>query len=120
MIHKDMMVLNTEWTQVELIELLNESAPRGASAVASGTSSVNLNASLGASSKCFLNSSQGGLSSGSSSGFGFGITGNKSTGVVVKAITSGGSAARVGIILIILFFLMDQYFLFCLLVICLN
>lgn len=106
-INKNIMVLNTEWIQLEVIELLNESAPKGGLLLADATS-LNLNASLGASSKSFLNaslasaSSAGGgggggssASSGSSSGFGFGITGNKSTGVVVKAITPGGSACRV-------------------------
>ncbi|CAF0819062.1 unnamed protein product, partial [Didymodactylos carnosus] len=45
------MVLNTEWTQIEVIELIND---------------------------------------GSGTGLGFGIIGNKSTGVVVKNIIPGG------------------------------
>lgn len=66
------MVLNTEWTQLEIIELLNE------------LPSQNFND---------LSNIKG--SSVGSGGFGFGITGNKSTGVVVKVITQGGSADKV-------------------------
>ena len=70
-----MMVLNTEWTQLEIIELLNELP----------THSNNLDNS----------GNQTGANTGGNGGFGFGITGNKSTGVVVKVISPGGSAAKV-------------------------
>lgn len=66
------MVLNTEWTQLELIELLNELPSQNLDEI----------------------SNLKGTSVGSG-GFGFGITGNKSTGVVVKVITQGGSADKV-------------------------
>lgn len=66
------MVLNTEWTQLEIIELLNELPSQNLEDV----------------------SNIKGLSSGNG-GFGFGITGNKSTGVVVKVITPRGSASKV-------------------------
>lgn len=84
MTYKDMMVLNTEWTQLETIELLNETT----SASCSNSLSIASN-SLSLSTKSVSAGSAGG------GGFGFGITGNKSTGVVVKAITPGGSAAKV-------------------------
>jgi hypothetical protein len=111
MVHNNTMVLNTEWTQVEIIELLNESSsrtsnsntsanksnndnpPSTSSTINTTSKSVLLNASFNSSSGSAIGG--GGCSGGSSSGFGFGITGNKSTGVVVKAITSGGSAAKV-------------------------
>ena len=76
------MVLNTEWTQLETIELLNESGP------------VSLTASSG-SQPSKVSGASGGGAGGAGGGFGFGITGNKSTGVVVKAITIGGSAYKV-------------------------
>jgi hypothetical protein len=125
MTYRDMMVLNTEWTQLEIIELLNESAvsaiaatstngniststttaiAAGASLTSSGAHSAVVSPSVSASSNANRSSSvaaivtSGSSSSASSStggGFGFGITGNKSTGVVVKAITPGGSAHKV-------------------------
>ncbi len=85
---KDMMVLHTEWTQLETIELLNESSCSSKSPVAGAGKSLGSGPSA----------MGGGLapgSGGTGGGFGFGITGNKSTGVVVKAITPGGSAQRV-------------------------
>lgn len=63
------MVLNTEWTQLEIVELLNELPSQNLDEISSSTAG--------------------------NGGFGFGITGNKSTGVVVKVITQGGSAAKV-------------------------
>ena len=78
------MVLNTEWTQLETIILLNESN----SACLSNKNIVN-NA---------LDRNTANANLGTGGGFGFGITGNKSTGVVVKAITFGGSAYKVSII----------------------
>ncbi|RNA29368.1 multiple PDZ domain -like [Brachionus plicatilis] len=63
-----MMVLNTEWTQLEIVELLNELPSQNLDDISSSTAG--------------------------NGGFGFGITGNKSTGVVVKVITQGGSAAK--------------------------
>jgi hypothetical protein len=100
----DKMVLNTQWTQVELIELLNESlswsnaAAANAAGAGGGAATATTGASsLNSSAKNFLSSSAvAGALSGSNSGFGFGITGNKSTGVVIKAITPGGSACKVG------------------------
>ncbi|CAF0710871.1 unnamed protein product [Brachionus calyciflorus] len=76
MTYKDMMVLNTEWTQLEIIDLLNELPKHNENNTENNTTQI-------------------GASSGSG-GFGFGITGNKSTGVVVKVITPGGSAAKDG------------------------
>ncbi|CAF0749667.1 unnamed protein product, partial [Didymodactylos carnosus] len=55
------MVLNTEWTQIEVIELIND-----------------------------------GSASGSGTGLGFGIIGNKSTGVIVKNIVPGGIVDKDG------------------------
>ena len=77
---KDAMVLNTEWTQIETIELLNEISSFG-----NNLSGTTVPTGAGGA----------GLVSGGSGGFGFGITGNKSTGVVVKALTIGGSAHKV-------------------------
>ena len=108
------MVLNTEWTQLEIIELLNEtlsslSFSSGPTTLNTTTTSSNLNKKTPANSGStavvasqptpppplkFVSGSGGSSGVG---GFGFGITGNKSTGVVVKAITPGGSAFRVNI-----------------------
>ena len=77
------MVLNTEWTQLETIELLNETNAGYLQAVLPGNGKE----------KSGLDGNNCSMSTGS--GFGFGITGNKSTGVVVKAITIGGSAYKV-------------------------
>ncbi len=99
MILKDMMVLNTEWTQLETIELLNESS---SSCSTSSSSAISKIGPAGA--KATTLAPPGSVSSGvgahgsGGGGFGFGITGNKSTGVVVKAITPGGSAQRVFIL----------------------
>lgn len=87
MTYQDMMVLNTEWTQLESIELLNETIS-GSSSLGNGTGTASNSLSLSSKSSSFGSGSGGG-------GFGFGITGNKSTGVVVKAITPGGSASKV-------------------------
>jgi hypothetical protein len=76
-----MMVLKTEWTQLETIELQSDSS-------LSGKLSQQQYLSAELSGKASPVSFTG-------SGFGFGITGNKSTGVVVKAITIGGSAHKV-------------------------
>jgi hypothetical protein len=86
---KSRMVLNTEWTQLELIQLQNETVP------ANNTAATNVvpNSNAKISSNPIAASSTS--SSGSGGGFGFGITGNKSTGVVVKALTPGGSAQKV-------------------------
>jgi hypothetical protein len=109
------MVLNTEWTQLEIIELLNETLSSTSFSSSSTTinttpaaaaASANLNRKNGAAVASVAGSPQvpssnklvssSGASGGSGvGGFGFGITGNKSTGVVVKAITPGGSAFRV-------------------------
>jgi hypothetical protein len=108
---KDMMVLNTEWTQLETIELLNESSSSSTSSSAtSKTGSAGAKAATSAASAP-ANSGVGAHGSGGG-GFGFGITGNKSTGVVVKAITPGGSAQRVFVYLFIFInlFLVDFYF----------
>lgn len=78
------MVLNTEWTQLETIELLNESN----SGYLAILPSKDINVTGVTKGLCSEPSSGNG-------GFGFGITGNKSTGVVVKAITIGGSAYKV-------------------------
>lgn len=96
----DMMVLNTEWTQLETIELLNESSSSGS------------NANLNKAAQTVINATQIGTSpsSSSSGGFGFGITGNKSTGVVVKAITPGGSAHKVNIYFIFLISIRLNFF----------
>lgn len=78
------MVLNTEWTQLETIELLNESNAGYLAPVPNkGSNGTGVSKAL-----CVE-------TSGGNGGFGFGITGNKSTGVVVKAITIGGSAYKV-------------------------
>lgn len=74
----NMMVLKTEWTQLETIELQSESFK---------TQQPNLSLEKSQLDKSLPNNVV--------SGFGFGITGNKSTGVVVKAITIGGSAHKV-------------------------
>jgi hypothetical protein len=104
------MVLNTEWTQLEIIELLNETL----SSLSFSPGPTTLNTTTAPSNKKvppnsgsttvvasqpepplkFVSGSGGSCGVG---GFGFGITGNKSTGVVVKAITPGGSAFRVNI-----------------------
>ena len=107
------MVLNTEWTQLEIIELLNETL--SSVSFSSPPTTLNTTATSGNSNKKigtngaaaavasqppppppfalkFASSVSGGSGVG---GFGFGITGNKSTGVVVKAVTPGGSAFRV-------------------------
>lgn len=94
------MVLNTEWTQLETIELLCEAAT-GTNPASPRTAPTNTQTD-----KSRLSISVGGLTtspsgsslSGGGGGFGFGITGNKSTGVVVKAITPGGYAQKVGLI----------------------
>jgi hypothetical protein len=115
----DTMVLNTQWTQVEFIELQNETAPRGgshANASNPSTTAAVIKAvppsaappatSFNTSVKSFMASSAGAatLPVGSSSGFGFGITGNKSTGVVIKAITPGGAACKVSLLLFYIVF----------------
>ena len=74
------MVLNTEWTYLEIIELQNELPSLNHVLVKKVAANQNMVAGGG-------NVGNG--------GFGFGITGNKSTGVVVKAITTGGSAEKV-------------------------
>ena len=106
------MVLNTEWTQLETIELLCEASGGAAAAAAAASSSGSAanptatttspqsNANrLAISSGITASPSGGSLSGGGGGsgggGFGFGITGNKSTGVVVKALTPGGYAQRV-------------------------
>lgn len=113
--NKSIMVLNTEWTQLETIELLCEaSGGAAAAAAASSGSAANATATttspnapqsnanrLAISSGITASPSGGSLSGGGGGsgggGFGFGITGNKSTGVVVKALTPGGYAQRVNI-----------------------
>lgn len=91
---RDMMVLNTEWTQLETIELLNETY----AAPSSSSSILPSNKTAGSKSGTGTTGASASLSvSGGGGGFGFGITGNKSTGVVVKAITPGGSAHKVNI-----------------------
>ena len=87
------MVLNTEWTQLETIELLNESGP--VSQAASSASQPNK-----------VSGASGGGAGSAGGGFGFGITGNKSTGVVVKAITIGGSAYKVSHFFLFYFWLL--------------
>ena len=98
------MVLNTEWTQLEIIELLNETSSSAAAAFYSSTAvaaaaaagkQVDRVSSAAAGATSVGGGGSSSSSSGGGSGFGFGITGNKSTGVVVKAITPGGSAFRV-------------------------
>jgi hypothetical protein len=97
-IKEEIMVLNTEWTQLETIELLNET---NSSYLTTGTSVKNENAASNGSISALARQNVSEISMSSSShsgaggGFGFGITGNKSTGVVVKAITFGGSAYKV-------------------------
>lgn len=103
---KDMMVLNTEWTQLETIELLNESS---SSSSTSSSLAISKTGPGGAKTSTLAppgSTSGGGVGAHGSGGggFGFGITGNKSTGVVVKAITPGGSAQRVFYLYIYLFF----------------
>ena len=111
-----MMVLNTEWTQLEIIELLNETLSSSSSlspsfhAAASPNSHTPANlarknepSTLTTSPPPPLKLSPGVGSGSGVSGFGFGITGNKSTGVVVKAITPGGSAFRVSFFSILWF-----------------
>jgi len=89
---------NNEWTQLETIELLNET---NSSYLTTGTSVKNENAASNGSISALARQNVSEISMSSSShsgaggGFGFGITGNKSTGVVVKAITFGGSAYKV-------------------------
>lgn len=90
--NKDMMVLHTEWTQLETIELLNETFASSSTLHHGKTLQV---PSVSSSSSASFASTSGGVSSGGSAGFGFGITGNKSTGVVIKVITPGGSAHKV-------------------------
>lgn len=88
MILKDnMMVLKTEWTQLETIELKSESFK-----------SQQLNSTIDNNQPDKL------VQNNLVSGFGFGITGNKSTGVVVKAITIGGSAHKVNSLKLIIIF----------------
>jgi hypothetical protein len=95
------MVLNTEWTQLETIELLCETSGGGGGGNAttiSSTSQTGASASgksLGVPTGMTSSPSGCSISGSGSGGFGFGITGNKSTGVVVKAITSSGSAQKV-------------------------
>lgn len=105
---KSIMVLNTEWTQLETIELLCE-APSGLSSSTTAGSTVRtVSGSAGTVGTATADGDKnrinvpGGLSASPSTsglsgggGFGFGITGNKSTGVVVKALTPGGYAQRV-------------------------
>lgn len=124
--NKSIMVLNTEWTQLETIELLCEAsggaaAAAAAAASASSGSAANATATttspqsnanrLAISSGITASPSGGSLSGGGGGsgggGFGFGITGNKSTGVVVKALTPGGYAQRV--ILTVLFIFSDPF-----------
>lgn len=113
--NKSIMVLNTEWTQLETIELLCEASGGAAASAAAASSGSAANATatttapnapqsnanrLAISSGITASPSGGSLSGGGGSGgggFGFGITGNKSTGVVVKALTPGGYAQRVNI-----------------------
>ena len=97
---KSIMVLNTEWTQLEIIELLNETSASFYSTHHTSThtntsSSTPKNEKTTPSSNTTLSSANVNSGGSGGGGFGFGITGNKSTGVVVKAITPGGSAFRV-------------------------
>jgi hypothetical protein len=93
--NKDMMVLHTEWTQLETIELLNETFASLSSLSSLHHFKTLQVPSVSSSSSASFASNSGGSSSGGSGGFGFGITGNKSTGVVIKVITPGGSAHKV-------------------------
>lgn len=117
---KPTMVLNTEWTQLETIELLCETSMGSGVSRSTVTSpnSATSQTTTTTTDKSHLNVTSGGLnassgSSGSSSGggggggFGFGITGNKSTGVVVKAITPGGYAQKVCIYTFKLYIIID-------------
>lgn len=93
-----MMVLKTEWVQLETIELKSESAINrqdNESANTANNDNKQLNTAIvGSVNNNNINIIKS-ASGNPSSGFGFGITGNKSTGVVVKAITIGGSAHKV-------------------------
>ena len=94
------MVLKTEWVQLETIELKSESALNRQDNESANTANNDnknnkqLNPAIVGSVNNNINIIKS-ASGNPSIGFGFGITGNKSTGVVVKAITIGGSAHKV-------------------------
>ena len=82
-----MMVLKTDWTQLETIEIQSESLKQLHNNNNNNNNSNNLHENDN--NKSTHNNVVG--------GFGFGITGNKSTGVIVKAITIGGNAHKVSL-----------------------